>query len=253
MNRRGHLSSPICSPFQAALEVQSTPISLATRSLSLSARSSTSTAFSASKRTGSSGSVKKKRSRRQQHEHGAGSLKSASESRITRGSSAVQNHKLGKGKLSARLTHLDGSKSDPDDRVQPSPAAPKGFNIGLHLMELHVRPLDCSSRSLSPEIDQFLQDIDAALRSPPSHSSDHRHESKGVTSSASSHQEGSSRSCSSKPKKTHKPAIAANFAGALATGSVHHEHREAPHSGRCGWTYFKCSNEAKPHTRSIRY
>jgi len=79
--------------------------------------------------------VKKKQSRRRQHEHGAGSLKSASESRITRVSSVGENHKLGKGKFGASLSHLDGSKSDPEDGVQLSPAAPRGFNIGLHMME----------------------------------------------------------------------------------------------------------------------
>jgi len=174
--------------------------------------------------------MKKKQSRRQQHEHGAGSLRSASESRITRASSTGENHKLGKGKLDASLSHLDGSKSDPENGVQLSPAAPRGFNIGLHLMEQHAEPLDCSSRSLSPEIDQFLQDIDVALRSPPGCSSNHthRHKSKGKTSSAPSHQEGNSGSGSGKPKKTQKPAIAVNFAGALAAGAVHREPRETP-------------------------
>ena len=174
--------------------------------------------------------MKKKQSRRRQHEHGAGSLKSASESRITRASSTGENYKLGKGKLGASLSHLDGSKSDPEDGVQLSPAAPRGFNIGLHLMEQRAEPLDCSSRSLSPEIDQFLQDIDVALRSPPGCSSNHtdRHKSKGKTSSAPSRQEGNSRRCSGKPKKTQKPAIAANFVGALTASSVHREPRETP-------------------------
>ena len=180
--------------------------------------------------------------KRKQSDRHEGSLKSASDSRLIR--TSTQSHKLEKDRVGSLV---NGSKVNPGDGVRPSPvhsqANSGGFNVGHHLVEQGVGLLDnCSSGSLSPEIDQFLRGVDKALRSPghsvPSSNHVSGHQRKGLISSTVSHRdqkEGSTSaksmhkgSVSERTKRTHKPVIAVNFPNAPVTDSVQQEPTERP-------------------------
>lgn len=218
---------------QGSLEIQSTPLQLTTRSLS--ARSSTSTSSASSSKRPGSGVRKRK------HE---GSLKSASDSRLIRTSNSTHSHKLEKERVG---TLVNESTVNPGDGVGPSPghsqANSGGFNIGHHLVEQGAGLLDnCSSGSLSPEMDQFLWGVDKALQSPghsvPSSNHVSGHQRKGLISSTVPHGDQKERntfaksthlgSVSERTKRTHKPVIAVNFPNAPATDPVQQEPTERP-------------------------
>lgn len=144
-------------------------------------------------------------------------------------------------------TLVNGSTVNPGNGVRPSPGHSKansgGFNISHHLVEQGTGLLDnCSSGSLSPEMDQFLWGVDKALRSPghsvPSSNHVSGHQRKGLISSTVSHRDQKERNTSAKSthigsvsertKRTHKPVIAVNFPNAPATDPVQQEPTERP-------------------------
>ena len=132
-------------------------------------------------------------------------------------------------------TLVNGSTVNPGDGVGPSPghsqANSGGFNIGHHLVEQGAGLLDnCSSGSLSPEMDQFLWGVDKALQSPghsvPSSSHVSGHQKKGLISLTVPRGDQKERNTSA--KRTHKPLIAVNFPNAPATDPVQQKPTERP-------------------------
>ena len=155
-----HGNSVPSLPLHNRLEIQSSPIHLATRSLS--SRSSSNTHSSQLPFSVRPSSAKTREASRPKE-----TKRPTTSVKIVRHSKKAKDNSVHPIKLlnSESANHTDvqsQSKQSPEAAIGSS--TQKGFNIAGHLRD--AGELDRSSGSLSPDVDQFLKDIGALVRPP---------------------------------------------------------------------------------------
>lgn len=190
-------------PLRRGLEVQSSPIQLATRSLS--ARSSTSSLSSSSLNHNPSSTRTKQPSLRRNDSRKLTSTKSHSKPSNKRKKSSTTKPTP---KSREEIEQKNNFKAEQEQIITQ-----KGFNIVGHLR--NSIELDQSSGSLSPDVDQFLKDIGAVVRpkTPDRHPPALHHgwqDSQGCQTNKDT-AESTCDSVENHPTKPLRPQIAAKF------------------------------------------
>ena len=229
------------------LEIQSSPIHLATRSLSSRSSSNTRSSLPFSVRPSSAKtqevSLPPKDTKRP-----SSSVRIVRHSKKTKQNVSVHPAKLLNSESNRKANHVDvQSQSNQVPKAAPViTSTQKGFNIADHLRD--AGELDRSSGSLSPDVDQFLKNIGALVRPltpdtdqepqtthsetppgpnkhPPTQQEVRKESAPDSVGTTGAHISG--KDSKGHSKKSHRPKVAANF-GASSEQAVHNKTRADP-------------------------
>ena len=229
------------------LEIQSSPIHLATRSLSSRSSSNTHSSLPSSVRP-SSAKTREACLPPKDPKRPTSSVRIVRYSKKTKENVSIHPAKLLNSDTNRKASRVDvQSQSNQVSKVAPViTSTQKGFNIADHLQD--AGELDRSSGSLSPDVDQFLKDIGALVRPlppdtnqkpqtthseappspddhPPTQQEVRKESAPDTVDTTGAHVSGEGSKGLS--KKSHRPKVAANF-GANSEQAVHNKTKIDP-------------------------